>query len=61
MQALKCDRCNKYYDRYDSGKPNTIKLVNTDLYDNVATIIVYDLCKDCMAQLVTFLKCDIQI
>lgn len=62
--AMKCDRCGKYYDYYFkrevSGKnvrsQNSISLYLKDDYGNLADKKCYDLCPECMAKLEEFLE-----
>lgn len=64
MQAMKCDRCGKYYEAYglsdliDKKEANRITLVSYDYetkYKNVAKER-YDLCPECMNTIKQFLK-----
>lgn len=62
--ALKCDRCGKYYDYYfkrevngvDVRTPNIICLYVADTHGNLGEKEYYDLCPECMAKLKEFLE-----
>lgn len=63
MIAKKCDRCGKLYEHYDgsknfkkNGKANGLILIDRDLDKRYWSRNEYDLCPECMSQLVSFLS-----
>lgn len=64
MRAMKCDRCGKFYEYYESGKNlfkdaekvNGVMLIDLDLNQNFYDRKSYDLCIDCMMKLKKFLE-----
>lgn len=63
MQAKKCDRCGKLYEQYEGsevfekhGRANAIILIDSDLDNRYWHRKTYDLCPECMAQLVSFIS-----
>lgn len=62
MKALKCDRCNKFYDTYKGKKLNDkgchyngMALARDNDY-NYLSRKEYELCPDCMEELIKFIK-----
>lgn len=61
MQAMKCDRCGKYYEYYSGTKriskfeSNSVLLRDVDLNRTYFARNGYDLCEDCMYALIDFL------
>lgn len=61
MKAKKCDRCGRLYEHYDGIKAfpnlrsNSIELRDTDIEEKYWQRARFDLCKDCMAKLESFL------
>ncbi len=64
MKIRKCDRCKKPYTPYayetqnNNNSANTVGLVNMDMSDRVCSGVYYDLCPDCMKELVAWMKLD---
>lgn len=63
MRAKKCDRCGKLYEQYDGskefkeqGKANAIIFIDRDLDNKYSSRNSYDLCPECMAQLISFIS-----
>ena len=62
MQAMKCDRCGKYYEYYSGGKKfkkfqsNSVLLLDIDTNRAYFARDGYDLCEDCMSALIDFLS-----
>lgn len=63
MRAKKCDRCGKLYEQYDGskefkeqGKANAIIFIDRNLDNKYWSRNSYDLCPECMAQLVSFIS-----
>jgi hypothetical protein len=63
VRAKKCDRCGKLFEHYDgstqfkeNGKANGLLLIDRDLDNKYYGRTSYDLCPDCMTELVAFLK-----
>lgn len=59
MKARKCDRCGTFYEMYQTsrgtGHANAVRLVEITPTDNTNNKDKYDLCSECMAELVNFL------
>lgn len=61
MLAKKCDRCGRLYEHYDGRKSfpksqsNSLELRDTDCKEAFWQRDRFDLCKDCMAMLESFL------
>lgn len=67
MQAMKCDRCGKFYDYYagsktlmNTEKTNGIMLIDRDLEWKYYNRRSYDLCLECMKELEDFLNNNIK-
>ena len=63
MQAMKCDRCGKFYDYYagsktfkDTEKANGIMLIDRNLARDCYNRRIYDLCPECMREFKKFLE-----
>lgn len=62
MRAKKCDRCGKLYEHYDGdGKKKTknangLILIDRDLDKKYWSRSNYDLCPECMVQLIDFIS-----
>ena len=58
MNAYKCDRCGKFYDKLDAKKRVTIKGKFTPMYFRLGSSNIeaawMDLCPDCMNALVSW-------
>lgn len=58
--AKKCDRCQKYYDKYkirvDSYPANRIKLG-----DHINTYCGYDVCPECMKEFINFMNIPVKL
>ena len=59
MNAKKCDRCNKFYEKYtgyvELGLSNMVRLMS-DGEHACAPTVDFDLCPECMAKVVSFLN-----
>lgn len=62
MQAMKCDRCGKFYAYYAGGKTfketekaNGLMFIDMDLERKHWNRKIYDLCPKCMKKLEDFL------
>lgn len=61
MLAKKCDYCGRLYEHYDGHKvfpkslSNSLELRDTDCKEDFWQRDRFDLCKDCMAMLESFL------
>lgn len=63
MRARKCDCRGKLYEHYygskafkENGKANGLILIDRDLENSYWSRNTYDLCPDCMKELMAFLK-----
>ncbi|RJW41964.1 hypothetical protein [Anaerobutyricum hallii] len=62
MRAKKCDRCGKLYEHYDGNKKkgtkdaNGLLLIDRDLDKKYWSRSDYDLCPECMVQLIDFIS-----
>lgn len=63
MRARKCDCCGKFYEEYsgakkfkEKGKANALILIDRDIDNHHWNRAEYDLCPDCMGELVVFLS-----
>ncbi|MCR4999167.1 MAG: hypothetical protein K6A05_04920 [Lachnospiraceae bacterium] len=60
MKIRKCDRCKNPYDPYEmeinNDCANSLGIVNMDMRDNVCSGVYYDLCPNCMGDLVAWMK-----
>lgn len=60
MEAMKCDKCGTYYDRYGSNdQANTIYLQNKDVMQRQKCDKSYDLCPQCLKKIQDWLENDI--
>jgi hypothetical protein len=65
MQAMKCDRCGKFYDYYSGSKgnfkdSNGIILIDMDLGRNYLKREIYNFCPDCLEKLKDFLDGEVE-
>ena len=67
MQAMKCDRCGKFYEHYagskifyETTKANAVSLIDIDLERKHYSRKTYDLCPECMKELEDFLNNNIK-
>lgn len=58
MLARKCDFCGGFYEHYSGVKckGNAIMFVDIDTLDGYIDREKYDLCPDCMCQVVTMIR-----
>ena len=60
MKIRKCDRCKFPYAPYEmeinNDCANTLGIVNMDMSDRVCSGVYYDLCPNCMNNLVAWMK-----
>lgn len=60
MRAIKCDRCEKYYDPYapkkDTYGSNILIFAEDDLTASYYEIRQFELCPDCMRDAVKFMR-----
>lgn len=51
MQAMKCDRCGCFYERYGSrDQANAMFIQNRDVAGRAKCDVAYDLCPRCMSE-----------
>lgn len=58
MLARKCDFCGGFYDHYSGVKlkGNAVMFLDKDLDDGYIERNIYDLCPECMCQVVTMIR-----
>lgn len=57
MDAMKCDRCGAYYERYGSStQANTLYIQNKDYIGKQKCDKKYDLCPCCLSAVQEWLK-----
>jgi hypothetical protein len=60
MEAMKCDKCGTYYDRYGgNNQANTIYIQNKNVVQHQECDKSYDLCPRCLKKIQDWLENDI--
>ena len=55
MDVKQCDRCGKFYELYNHLESNRITL-GQEIYSKIIGGLKYDLCSECMKELLKWLK-----